>query len=131
MTLAAHKAIVERYLDAFSRADHAAIRACVTEDVIWDIPRTHLGSGYATGQDGFVREAAKTPPGTRVTTTRMVGEGDVVVVEGSVSGPTPDGATFSLIFCDVFTLRDGKIARLTSYLAQPNDAAAISAPPSG
>ena len=117
-------ATVERYLAAFSRQDATQIRACLTEDVVWDIPRTHLGAGYAAGQDAFLREAAKAPPGTRVTTIRTIAAGDVVVVEGSVTSPTPDGATFSLIFCDVFTLREGKISRLTSYLAQPNDAAA-------
>ena len=119
-----NKAIVERYLTAFSRQDAAQIRACLTDDVVWDIPRTHLGAGYAAGQEAFLREAAKAPSGTRVTTNRTVAQGDVVVVEGSVSSPTPNGATFSLIFCDVFTLRGGKISRLTSYLAQPNDAAA-------
>ena len=119
-----NRAVVECYLDAFSRQDPEQIRACLAADVVWDIPRTHLGAGLAAGQEAFLREAAKAPSGTRVTTTRTVAQGDVVVVEGSVSSPTPDGATFSLIFCDVFTLRGGKISRLTSYLAQPNDAAA-------
>jgi ketosteroid isomerase-like protein len=122
MSTAANKSTVERYLTAFAPADQAQIATCLTDDVVWDIPRTHLGAGYAVGKEDFLREAAKAPPGTRVSTTRTIAEGDVVVAEGSVTSTMPDGAEITLIFCDVFTLREGKIARLTSYLAQPNRA---------
>ena len=57
-------AIVERYLDAFGRGDQAQIGACLTDDVVWDIPRTHLGARHAVGREEFVREATKAPPGT-------------------------------------------------------------------
>lgn len=122
MSEGSNKATVERYLDAFGRGDGAQIGACLTDDVVWDVPRTHLGAAYAVGKEEFLREAAKAPPGTQVSTTRMVEEGDVVVVEGAVRSATPDGAEVRLVFCDVFTLRGGRIARLTSYLAQPNPA---------
>jgi hypothetical protein len=36
-----------------------------------------------------------------------------------VTTKTPDGSPFTLVFCDVFMMRDAKISRLTSYLAQP------------
>ena len=114
-----NKTTVERYIDAFNRADRKQILACLTDDVVWDIPRTHLGAGHAVGREAFADEAAKAPPGTVITTTRLVEEDDVVVAEGAVTTKTPDGQPFTLIFCDVFTLRDSKITRLTSYLAQP------------
>lgn len=114
------RAVVERYLDAFGRGNLVEIGGCLTDDAVWDIPRTHLGAGYAVGREELLREAAKAPPGTQVSTTRMVAEGNVVVVEGTVRSATPDGTEVRLVFCDVFTLRGGKIARLTSYLAQPN-----------
>ncbi len=113
-----NKSTVERYIDAFNRADREQILACVTDDVVWDIPRTHLGSGRAVGKEAFVAEAGKAPAGTAITTTRMVEEGGVVVAEGAVTTRTPDGEPFRLIFCDVFIMRDTKISRLTSYLAQ-------------
>jgi uncharacterized protein len=114
-----NKATVERYIDAFNRADREGILACVTDDVVWDIPRTHLGAGYAVGKEAFATEAGKAPAGTVTTTTRLIEEDGVVVAEGAVTTRTPDGSPFTLVFCDVFTLRDAKISRLTSYLAQP------------
>ena len=114
-----NKATVERYLDAFNRADREQILACLTDDVVWEIPRTHLGVGRAVGREAFAAEAAKAPPGTVTTAIRMVEEGNVVVAEGTVTTRTPDGQPFTLVFCDVFALRDRKISHLTSYLAQP------------
>lgn len=112
------KAVVERYFEAFNRGDREGIVSLLAEDAVWEIPRTHLGSGRASGKDGFADEALKAPRGTVSTVSRLVGEGDVVVAEGTVTTSTPDGSPFRLLFCDVFVLRDGKIAQLTSYLAQ-------------
>ena len=117
--VSANKATVERYFAAFNRADRAQILALLAADVVWDIPRTHLGAGHAAGKDAFVADALKAPPGTVSTVTRLVEEHDVVVAEGTVTTRTPDGAPFTLLFCDLFHLRDAKIAHLTSYLAQP------------
>jgi ketosteroid isomerase-like protein len=114
-----NKTTVERYIDACNRADREQILACVTDDVVWDIPRTHLGGGRAVGKEAFAAEAGKAPAGTAITTTRMVEDGGVVVAEGTVTTLTPDGEPFRLVFCDVFTMRGARISRLTSYLAQP------------
>jgi uncharacterized protein len=48
----------------------------------------------------------------------MTEENNVVVVEGSVRSPRKDGGVLNAVFCDVFELRDSKIKRLTSYLAE-------------
>jgi ketosteroid isomerase-like protein len=114
-----NKATVEQYFDAFNQANRERILSLLTDDVVWDIPRTHLGSGKATGKEAFGDEALKAPPGTVATITRLVEENDVVVAEGTVTTQAPDGSPFTLVFCDLFILRENKIAHLTSYLAQP------------
>jgi ketosteroid isomerase-like protein len=114
-----NKAVIHAYFEAFNQQDQARIRSLLTDDVIWEIPRTHLGSGRAAGKDAFVAEAAKSPTCTVSTIARLIEEGDVVVAEGAVTTRTPDGSPFHLIFCDLFHLRDAKIARVVSYLAQP------------
>jgi hypothetical protein len=48
----------------------------------------------------------------------MTEENDVVVAEGTVLAGRDDGTTLPLAFCDVFEMRNGKIRRLTSYLAE-------------
>jgi ketosteroid isomerase-like protein len=116
--VSANKAGVEKYIEAFNRRDREAIISCLADDVVWEIPRTHLGAGRAVGKEAFADEALKSPSGTMTKTTLLVEEGDVVVAEGAVTTRTPDGQPFNLIFCDVFVIRDGRISRLTSYLAQ-------------
>lgn len=119
MTMSANKQVVQAYMEAFARWDHAAILALLTDDVEWIIP----GAVHRTGKAGFDAEiegpGSAGPPG--ITLTRLIEEGDVVVAEGAVRAPTVDGV-LRLDFCDVFELRDGKIRRLISYLMpQPED----------
>lgn len=110
----ANKDTVDRYMTAFAANDHAAVLACLTDDVVWEVP----GAFTASGKEAFDREIESPEFIGRpeITTTRMVEEGNVVVAEGRVTTTRKDGATLHLRFCDLFELRDGRIARLTSYL---------------
>lgn len=109
-----NKRTVERYMDAFDRQDHAAVLALLTEDVEWVLPGAYVTRGKAEfdrhiGDDAFVGRP-------EIVMIRMVEQGDVVVAEGRVSPTRKDGSVVRLVFCDVFELREGLIARLTSYL---------------
>lgn len=111
-----NKQTVERYMDAFRRTDHAAILACLTDDVEWVIPGyTHLhGKAEFDGEienDAFVGSPT-------ITVSRMVEEDDVVVAEGRVTAAKRDGGTLNAVFCDVFIMRGGLIRQLTSYLME-------------
>lgn len=111
-----NRTIVERYMDGFNRADHAQILSCLREDVEWIMP----GAFHHTGKPAFDREIDN--PGftgtPSITVTTIVEEGDVVVAEGTVRSLRATGAPFQAAFCDVFVMRDGKIARLTSYVLE-------------
>jgi hypothetical protein len=54
-------------------------------------------------------------PNPDIVITRIIESGDVIVAEGRVQTER-NGAAVNLLFCDVFELRDGCIAKLTSYL---------------
>ena len=43
----------------------------------------------------------------------MIEESDVVVAEGNVRAARKDGGTLHAVFCDVFVMRNAKIAHLT------------------
>jgi ketosteroid isomerase-like protein len=111
-----NKRTVQRYMEAFGRSDHEAILACLTDDIVWDIP----GAFHLVGKKAFDREienpAFKGRP--EITVTRMVEENDIVVAEGSVRASRSDGGELNAAFCDVFEMRDGRIQRLVSYLMQ-------------
>ena len=111
-----NKRTVEAYMDGFRKTDRPQILSCLTEDVEWVIP----GAFHVRGIDEFAKhivdEGFVGHP--LITVTRLTEEGDVVVAEGSVRAPRPDGSYLDLEFCDVFDMRDGKIRRLASYLVE-------------
>ena len=112
--MSANKETVRRYMEAFAQWDHAAVLACLTDDVEWVVP----GAFHLVGRDAFDREiegrGAAGPP--EITVTRMVEEDEVVVAEGTVRSALKDGSALSLVFCDVLLMRNGQIRHLTSYL---------------
>jgi ketosteroid isomerase-like protein len=111
-----NKRTVEAYMDGFRKTDRPLILSCLTDDVEWWIP----GAFHARGKDEFaghiVDEGFVDHP--LITVSRLTEEDDVVVAEGSVRAPKPDGTFLDLVFCDVFDMRDGKIRRLASYLME-------------
>jgi ketosteroid isomerase-like protein len=109
----ANRETVERYLDGFRRSDHAEILSCLTDDVVWVMP----GAFHLVGKAAFDGEIENPAfvGSPRITETRWVEQGDVVVVEGGVVAARREGGELEGVFCDVFVLRDALIAHLTSY----------------
>lgn len=72
-----HKHVVEAYFDGFRRSDHRQILACLTDDVLWDLP----GYTHLSGRDAFDQEIENDAfvgrPTLRV--DRLVEESDIVV----------------------------------------------------
>lgn len=111
-----NKKTVEKYIDGFRKSDHQQILSCLTDDVEWDIP----GMFHATGMEEFDKqienEAFVGSPA--LTITRMIEENDVVIAEGTVRVKKREGGFFNAVFCDAFTMREGKIKHLISYLME-------------
>jgi ketosteroid isomerase-like protein len=111
-----NKLTVQKYIDAFTKTDHAEILSCLTDDVEWVIP----GAFHLTGKEAFDKEiendAFVGSPTIRI--TRMTEEHDIVVAEGIVRSARRDGGFLNAVFCDVFVMQDGKIKHLTSYLME-------------
>jgi ketosteroid isomerase-like protein len=111
-----NKQVVERYLDGFRASDHERVLSCLTEDVEWDMP----GAFHLVGKDAFDKEIENDAfvGSPTITVTRMVEENEVVVVEGTVRAEKKAGGWLKAVFCDVFAMRDARIKRLTTYLAE-------------
>jgi ketosteroid isomerase-like protein len=112
--MSANKETVQRYMEAYSRWDHPAVLACLTDDVEWVVP----GAFHLAGREAFDHEieghGAAGPP--EIVVTRLIEEDDVVMAEGTVRNALEAGGVLSLAFCDVFLMRDSQIRHLTSYL---------------
>ena len=111
-----NKTTVEAYMEGFRKTDRSLILSCLTDDVEWVLP----GAFQVRGKDDFAKhivdEGFVGHP--VISVSRMIEEDNVVVAEGSVRAPRQDGTFVDLVFCDVFEMRDGKIARLVSYLME-------------
>lgn len=109
-----NKMTVENYLEGFRRGDHARILACLTDDIVWEVPGAFLLTGKAAFDAEIENPAFVGRP--TITTSAVYEDGDVVVTEGTVATRRADGEMLHLRFCDVFVMRDGLIRKLTSYL---------------
>ena len=109
-----NKATVQRYMDAYSKWDHAAVLACLTDDIEWVVPGAFRLAGKAAFDNEIEGQGAAGPP--EIVVTRLVEEQDIVVAEGTVRNALEEGGVLSLVYCDVFLMRDGLIRQLTSYL---------------
>jgi ketosteroid isomerase-like protein len=117
--ISANKLTVQKYMDGFTKSDHAAILACLTDDVEWFIPGAFRVVGKAEFDKQIENEGFVGSPTIKV--TRMTEEHNVVVAEGSVRSARKDGGVLSAVFCDVFEMQGGKIKRLTSYLMETKE----------
>ena len=85
--MTSQKDMVAAYFEGFRTTDRELILGLLTDDVAWDLP----GYKHLVGKDAFNEE--------------IVGE-----------APLEGGGTHRFTFCDVFTFRDDRIARVESYL---------------
>src|ERR1043166_4002404 len=111
-----NKKTIEKYMDGFNGSNHAQILSCLTDDVEWELPGFFHLKGKAAFDKEIENDAFVGSP--TITVTRMIEEEDVVVAEGTVRSKRKDGGVLNAAFCDVFVMKNTKIRRLTSYLAE-------------
>ena len=104
--------LVEEYVDGFRTSDHQRILATLTDDVEWVI-HGHRSTRGKAEFDGEIENPAFTgSPDLEV--RHVVEDGNLVVVTGDGRGVRVDHGPFRFAFSDLFTFRDGLIARIES-----------------
>lgn len=106
--------IVHRYMDGFCRSDHDAILACLTDDVVWHIHGWRTTTGKTEFDGEIENPAFEGSP--ELTVERTIDAGEVVVVTGTGRGHHRENGRFQFAYSDLFTFRDGLIARVDSYV---------------
>ena len=112
--MSARKDVVETYFEGFRRSNHEQILACLTDDVIWDLPgHTHL-----TGKDAFDQEIENDEfvGSPTLDVDRLIEEADTVVAIGNGTGLHKSGQRHRFGFCTVFTFDGDKVRRVESYI---------------
>ncbi|MCO8269666.1 nuclear transport factor 2 family protein [Actinoplanes sp. TRM 88003] len=106
--------LVAQYFEGFRTSDHARILATLTDDVEWVIHGHRITHGKHDF-DGEIENPAFTgSPALDV--QRVYEDGATVVTTGEGRGATVEHGPFRFAFNDLFTFRDGLIARVDSYV---------------
>jgi len=117
-------ALIRRYYDAFNAGDSDGMLACLTEDVIHDVNQGERRQGkdkFAAFNARMTHHYREQLKGLTVMVSR---DGSRAAAEFNVLGtylntdqglPEAKGQTYRLPAGTFFDIRDGKIARVTTY----------------
>ena len=113
-----NKQTVNEYMAAFMVSDHQRILACLTDDVVWEMPGIYQHVGKKAFDKEIENDNFIGSPTIQI--IKLIEENDIVIAEGAVQGNMKNGNKLDAIFCDVFEMENGKIKKLTSYLMSKN-----------
>ena len=113
-----NKQTVNEYMAAFRVSDHDRVLACLTDDVIWEMPGIYQHVGKEAFDKEIENENFVGSPTIQI--VKLIEENDIVIAEGAVQGNMKNGNKLDAVFCDVFEMENGKIKKLTSYLMSKN-----------
>jgi ketosteroid isomerase-like protein len=114
MTQTPERHLVAEYFDGFRTGDHQRILATLTDDIEWVIHGHRTTRGTAEF-DGEIENPAFTGR-PELDVHRVHQDGPVVVITGEGRGVSLEHGPFRFAFNDLFTFRDGLIARVDSYV---------------
>jgi ketosteroid isomerase-like protein len=111
--MASRKAVVEAYIDGFRRTDHAAVLACLTDDVVWVIHGYRTLHGKAAFDGEIENDAATGSPTLRL--DRLLEDGDTVVAVGSGEMTLTETGPVPFVFTELFTFTGDRVSRLETF----------------
>jgi ketosteroid isomerase-like protein len=122
MTSPDSKTVLSSYVDAVQSGDTAAISECFADDAVWQLDGELPISGTWRGRDAIVNEFLATamsyyePGSASFEIARIVAEGEHAVMQWTSRARTTRGEPYENRCIGVFTVRDGKIARVHEYM---------------
>jgi uncharacterized protein (TIGR02246 family) len=108
-----NKIVLQRANAAVLAGDHEGFLSHCTDDVEW----TFVGERTLTGKDAvrqYMNATYLEPP--RVTVALLIAEGDFVTAVGDIAVVDAAGRVARSAYCDVWRLRDGKLAELRAFV---------------
>lgn len=117
-------ALIRNYYEAFNKGDDAAMLGCVTDDVIHDVNQGERRQGKDKFNAFMARMAHHYKEQLEDVTVMVNKDGARAAAEFNVVGtylnaeqglPEANGQNYKLPAGAFFAIRDGKIARVTTY----------------
>ncbi len=124
MSVAENRQLIERWYQALAEGDFDTIFDMHHDDVIYNMVGNTPVSGRIHGKDaccnGMINQKLLeklVPDRIRFATkwTIVAAEGDRVVGLMQGGGPTEDGHNYEQTYCEIFTIRDGKIVEMHNF----------------
>jgi ketosteroid isomerase-like protein len=120
MSTDSNKQMVQRYFDAVAELDKAAIRACLTDEFVFqsmqrkpDWLRLRWNADQFASSPISMSSLMKKP--LKFTAREMTAEGDRVCVEADSYGEMKNGKIYDNAYHFVFKFREGKITEVREY----------------
>lgn len=107
------KTILEQANAAITRGDHEGFLAFCTDDTEWTFVGDRTLSGKAAVR-AWMASVYREPPDFRI--DRMIADGDMLAAIGEITMRDDDGTATTHAYCDVWRLRDGKLAALQAFV---------------
>ena len=108
-----NKALLTEANAAVVKGDHEGFLSHCTDDVVW----TFVGDKTLSGKEAlrqYLRTTYVEPP--KFTVTHLIAEGDFVTALGDIRIKDEAGKVVHSAYCDVWHVRDGKLAELRAYV---------------
>lgn len=100
---------------AVTAGDYEGFLAFCTEDTVWTFVGDKTLKGKAAVRQWMTMEYVE-PPTNRV--AHLIAEGDFLTALGTITLQKEDGQASHYAYCDVWRLRDGKLAELRAFVIE-------------
>lgn len=110
-----NKAILQRANAAVAKGDFEGFLSYCTDDVEW----TFVGDQTLKGKQAvrqYMKQTYIEPP--RFVVDHLIAEGDFVTALGNITIKCKDGTEVNSAYCDVWRIRDGKLAELRAFVVE-------------
>lgn len=107
------KSILQAANAAIVKGDTEGFLSHCTDDVEWSTVGGETLHGKQAVREWMATAYAKPP---EFTVDQLVAEGDVVIALGSITADDAAGTPVPHAYCDVWRVRDGKLAELRAFV---------------
>ncbi len=133
MTDTANKTIVTRIMDALAEGNTRPFGEAMADDFTWHIEGTNAWSGTYSGKSDVQTRLMKVlfrqfATQYRCRATRILADGDFVVVQCRGEVTTKAGKPYNNSYCYVIEMADGRMKALTEYMDTALVASALEPP---
>lgn len=107
-----NKEILLQANQAFSQGDYETYLTYFTPDTKW----VYVGERIISGKEQLRRYLPTAYEGATFTSDQYIEQGNYLTVLGKIRLKQQDGSLVDYAYCDVWQLRDGKLAELHAFV---------------